>query len=86
MNVIVTFAKMLNKKTKVLYFDPQLRCGLGAQQMFSQKSAWKKKRKKLRIWLFPAGRATRHCSISTAVVAREASPRLMSLCALQCER
>lgn len=37
MNVIVSFAKMLNKKTKVLYFDLQIRCGLGAQQMFSQK-------------------------------------------------
>lgn len=32
MNVIVTFAKMLNKKTKVLYFDLRLWCGLEAQQ------------------------------------------------------
>lgn len=38
MNVIVSFAKMLNKKTKVFYFDLQIRCGLGAQQMFFQKS------------------------------------------------
>lgn len=39
MNVIVTFPKMLNKKTKVLYLDLQLRCRMGAQQMRSQKAA-----------------------------------------------
>lgn len=37
MNVIVTFPKMLNKKTEVLYLDLQLRCRIGAQQMRSQK-------------------------------------------------
>lgn len=39
MNVIVTFPKMLNKKTKVLYLDLQLWCRMGAQQMHSQKAA-----------------------------------------------
>lgn len=44
MNVIVTFTKMLNKKTKVLYFDLRLWCRVGAQQMFPQKAAWEKKK------------------------------------------
>lgn len=34
---------MLNKKTKVLYFDLRLWCRVGAQQMFPQKAAWEKK-------------------------------------------
>lgn len=50
MNGIVTFAKILIKKTKVLYFDLQLQRGAGAQQMFAQKPVYKEeeKRKKIR--------------------------------------
>jgi len=83
MNVIVTFAKMLNKKTKVLYFDLQLWCRLGAQQMFPQKSAWKKKKRNSEYGCGLAGCAPRHRSIFTALVASEASPRLTSSRALR---
>lgn len=83
MNVIVTFTKMLNKKTKVLYFDLRLWCRVGAQQMFPQKAAWGKK-KPCRVRLCSGCAVPRCAGLCLAVPCRAVPCRAVSSCALLC--
>lgn len=73
---------MLNKKTKVLYFDLRLWCRVGAQQMFPQKAAWGKK-KPCRVRLCSGCAVPRCAGLCLAVPCRAVPCLAVPCCAMQ---
>lgn len=74
---------MLNKKTKVLYFDLRLWCRVGAQQMFPQKAAWGKK-KPCRVRLCSGCAVPRCAGLCLAVPCRAVPCCAVPCCAMPC--